>query len=219
MCAISCGELDGNVSSQVIVALLIAMVWSKNAPTASLPRTPLPSGLVANLPMGSSIVTSSAIRASHPSRSPACTHSHDACEAASAGDFWAISADTVLPIGVGVADDAADVAALEHVLVAVVDLLQLVLPGDHVVEVEPARLVHRQQLRDVEVRVAATEDGALDPLLHQRQHRQVERDVVVHQAADGGENGGAALGGEVDVGIDVSALELAHGHDDLLGHQ
>ena len=30
---------------------------------------------------------------------------------------------------------------------------------------------------------------------------------------------GAALGGEVDVVVDVLALELADGHDDLLGHQ
>src|ERR1700712_3283424 len=116
--------------------------------------------------MGSSTTTSSAIRASQPSRSPAWTHRHDASEAATAGVNSTVSWDIWLPVGVGEADDAADVAALEHVGVAVVDLFQLVLTGDHVVQVEPARLVHRQQLRNVEVRVAATEDGALQPLLH-----------------------------------------------------
>src|SRR5208283_1627520 len=58
-----------------------------------LPRTPLPSGLVTDLPMGSSTTTSSAINAGHPSRSWACTQRHDACEAANAGvcTVWVIA--------------------------------------------------------------------------------------------------------------------------------
>src|SRR3981189_1342166 len=53
----------------------------------------------------------------------------------------------VLTVGVGVADDAADVAALEHVLVAVVDLLELVLAGGHVLHFGLSAPLNRPQLR------------------------------------------------------------------------
>jgi hypothetical protein len=42
--------------------------------------------LVTASPIGSSTTTSSAIRASHPARSPAWTHRHDASEALTTGD-------------------------------------------------------------------------------------------------------------------------------------
>src|SRR5579875_1164291 len=130
------------------------MLVSKNAATCSLPRTPVPSGLVTDLPIGSSMTTSSAIRASQPSRSWFCTHRHDDCEAANAGDCSIVPCDMALPVGVGVADDAANVLAFQHVLIAVVDLLEFVLTGDDVVEVEFADFVHGQQLRNVVLRVA-----------------------------------------------------------------
>src|ERR1700761_6738227 len=208
MCATSSGELDGNVSSHVIVSWFAAMLLSKNSPTASLPRTPVPSGLVTDLPIGSSMTTSSAISASQPARSWAWTHRHDDCDAASAGEAFDSSVRVMigLPVGVGEADDAANVLAVQHVLVAVVDLLQLVLAGDHVVQVQLAGLVHREQLRDVVLRVAATEDGALQVLLHQGQHRQVEVHVGVQQAADGGEHAGATLLGDVQIVVDVGAV-------------
>ncbi|CKO29606.1 Uncharacterised protein [Mycobacterium tuberculosis] len=63
------------------------MCVSKKAPTASLPLMPLPSGLVTDLPIGSSMTTSSAISASQPSRSWAWTHRHDDCDAIRAGDW------------------------------------------------------------------------------------------------------------------------------------
>ena len=44
-------------------------------------------------------------------------------------------------------------------------------------------------------------------------------DVGVHQAADGGQHAGAALGGQVQVVVDVLAVQLADGDDDLVGHQ
>src|ERR1700756_1418794 len=138
------------------------MFWSKNAPTACLPRRPAPSGFVIeDSPIGSSMTTLSAITASRPSRSPACTHLHDACDAVSAGEAAITFSDMGIPPGsrsaicAGVADDAANIAALQHVPVAVVDLVEFVLARHHVVEVELARLVHRQQQRDVMVRVAA----------------------------------------------------------------
>src|ERR1700742_2835689 len=189
-----------------MVSWFWAMLLSKNSPTAALPRTPVPSGLVTDLPIGSSMTTSSVIRASQPSRSLPCAQRHDDCDAVSAGDWavWVIVGR--LPIGVREADDAANVLAVQHVLVTVVDLLQLVLAGDPVVQVELAGLVHPQQLRDVVLRVAATEDGALQVLLHQGQHRQVEVHVGVQQAADGGEHAGATLLGDVQIVVDVGAV-------------
>src|SRR5271163_1339369 len=124
-----------------------------------------------------------------------------------------------LPVGVGVADDAANVLAVQHVLVAVVDLLEPVLAGDHVIQVKLAGLVHRQQLWDVVLRVAAAEDGALQVLLHQGQHPEVQVHVVVHQAADSGQHAGPAFGGDGHVTVDVGAVQLSDGHHDLVGHQ
>ncbi len=69
------------------------------------------------------------------------------------------------------------------------------------------------------VRVAAAEDGALQVLLHQRQHRQVQRHLGVHQAADRGGHAGAALGGDHQVAVDVLAMQLADGDDHLVGHE
>ena len=51
-----------------------------------------------------------------------------------------------LAVGFGVADDAANVLAVQHVLVALVDLLQLVLAGHHVIEVQLADLVSEAKL-------------------------------------------------------------------------
>ena len=50
--------------------------------------------------------------------------------------------------------------SVEHVLIALVDLIEPVPPGDHVPDVELAHFVHRQQLRDIQLGVGATEDRA-----------------------------------------------------------
>src|ERR1700752_2183399 len=72
------------------------MLVSKKAPRASLPRTPVPSGFVKDLPIGSSTTTSSAISASQPSLSWACTQRHELCDAASAGASSTVSWDIPL---------------------------------------------------------------------------------------------------------------------------
>src|SRR3954454_6492105 len=134
MCAISSGELDGKVSSHVIVMVASPTLRSHHCETPSFPTTPVPSGFVYAGPIGSSMTTSSVISASQPALSPAITARHEACDAVMAGVCSIVPWDTmigVLPVGVGVADHAADVAAFQHVFVPVVDLLQLVLRGDH----------------------------------------------------------------------------------------
>src|SRR5271166_3204265 len=73
-------------------------------------------------------------------------------------------------VGVGVADDAADVVSLEHVAVAVVDLLERVIPGHHVIEIEMPQLVEFENFGDIALRVAATEQAALQVLLRSEEH-------------------------------------------------
>src|SRR3954465_6721322 len=72
------------------------MLASKKAPTASLPRTPVPPGFVNASPIGSSMTISSAISASQPSLSPACTQRHDDSDATMTGVFSTVSCDISL---------------------------------------------------------------------------------------------------------------------------
>src|SRR5690606_31776313 len=67
-------------------------------------------------------------------------------------------------VSVAVADEGADVVAVVHVGVALVDLGEVVLAGDELVELELALLVQAQQAGDVEAGVGRTEDRA-DQLL------------------------------------------------------
>ena len=46
-------------------------------------------------------------------------------------------------------NDAANVLVVEHVLIALIDLIQRVGVGDHLVEFELTGLIHRQQVRDL----------------------------------------------------------------------
>src|SRR5215469_14621719 len=77
-------------------------------------------------------------------------------------------------------DDAPDVLAVQHVLVALVDLVEAVRGGNQLVQLQVAGSVQLDHHRDVMVRVARAENAALDPLLHQRQQRTVDLDVVLH---------------------------------------
>ena len=70
-------------------------------------------------------------------------------------------------------DHAADVLAVEHVLVALVDLVELVAAGDQLVQLELARLVEADELRHVDQGAAAAVDRALDPALVADQHAGV----------------------------------------------
>src|SRR3974390_60328 len=75
-----------------------------------------------------------------------------------------------------VLQDAPDADPVAHVLVALVDVLQVVAPGDELVELELAGLVQVQQVRDVAARVGIAEDGP-DQLL--ALHGQVQQ-VKLH---------------------------------------
>src|ERR1700691_4735010 len=65
--------------------------------------------------------------------------------------------------------DAAYVLAGQQVLIALVDLIQGVGPGDDLVELEVAGLIQAKDLGDVGGRVAVTEQAALHRLTEQRQ--------------------------------------------------
>src|SRR5581483_5033964 len=76
-----------------------------------------------------------------------------------------------------VLQEASDVHAVAHVLVALVDVLELIGARDELVELELARLVQVQQVRDVAARVGVAEDGAHQLLALHGQVEQVELDV------------------------------------------
>src|SRR5215510_12893920 len=72
------------------------------------------------------------------------------------------------PPGSGLVDhEAADVATVEHVAVALVEVLEAVPGGDELVQLELPGPVQLEQPRDRVERVAAAEQRALDPLLEQ----------------------------------------------------
>src|SRR3984957_6497609 len=78
-------------------------------------------------------------------------------------------------------DDAAHVLAGQQVVVALVDLIQGVGPGDDLVELEVAGLVQAEDLGDVGGRVAVTEQAALDRLAEKRQDRPGQLDGGLQQ--------------------------------------
>src|ERR1700722_20085509 len=73
-------------------------------------------------------------------------------------------------------DDAADVLAGQQVVVALVDLVQGVGPGDELVQLQLAVPVQPEELRDVVGRVAVTAQAALHALAPQGEDgpRQVD---------------------------------------------
>src|ERR1041385_9500333 len=80
--------------------------------------------------------------------------------ASSSGVMWSVKAD-----------DTSDVAAGVHVFVALVDLVEGVLPGDQLRQLELAGLVELDEPGDVLGGGQAAEENALDALL---EHRQLE---------------------------------------------
>src|SRR3954453_24022977 len=80
-----------------------------------------------------------------------------------------------------------DVLDVEHVLEALVDVVERVSVGDQLVELELARLVEAHEVADVVHRVARAEQGPLDGLLVEGHDRPGELDgdlVGVGQAGD-----------------------------------
>src|SRR5215469_9868401 len=116
--------------------------------------------------------------------------------------------------GVLMDDDAADVLAVEHVLVALVDLVKPVPARDQLVELEVTRLVQADEQRHVHERAAAAVDGALDPALVADQHPGV---LVDHPLADGGDGDLTGLADYPDgVGDDLVGQD-ADGDDGVVG--
>src|ERR1700678_1950382 len=97
-------------------------------------------------------------------------------------------------------DDAANVLAGQEILVALVDLVQGVGPGDDLVELEVARLVQPEDLRDVVGRVAVTEQAADHALAEQGQDRPRQRDSRQLQLVQPGHHHDAALADRVEPG-------------------
>src|SRR5215467_2288216 len=111
-------------------------------------------------------------------------------------------------------DDAADVLAVVHVLVALVDLIELVPAGDQLIELELARLVEADEHGHVNQRAAAAVDGALDTALVADQHAGVLVDPAVAHRGDGDL---AALAHDLDGVGDHLVVQFADGNDRGVG--
>src|SRR5215831_2295279 len=95
-------------------------------------------------------------------------------------------------------DHAADVLAVEQVLVALVDLIEGVRRGDQFVQLEVAGLVKLHHPRDVVERVAGTEQAPLDALLEQGEDRAGQLDRGLRRVGQPGHHHGAALADRVE---------------------
>src|SRR3984885_1364338 len=111
-------------------------------------------------------------------------------------------------------DHAADVLAVEHVLVALVDLIERVAGGDQLVQLELARLVEADQLGDVDQGAAAAVDRALDTALVADQHAWVLVDPAV---PDRGDRDLAGLAHDLDGVRDHLVVQDADGDDRDVG--
>src|SRR5271155_1757749 len=139
------------------------------------------------------------------------------------GFFWPV---VVVPVGsrmgsgivllvplVLVDDDAADVLAVHHVLVALVDLVQGVTLGDQLAQLDVTGLPQAQDHRDVVQRVGPAEQRALHPAVVADEDAAGEHHVVV---ADAGDDHRPGLAGHVDRGLDHVVVHLADGADHLV---
>src|SRR4051812_34317224 len=120
-------------------------------------------------------------------------------------------------ISVFVNHHAPDVLAVEHVLEALVDVVQGVGVGDQLVELELARLVEADEVADVVHRVARAEQRALDGLLVERHHGAGELDGDLVRVRQAGDDRGAALADGVDGRADDLRVDDVDGDDRLVG--
>src|SRR5690348_11119264 len=112
---------------------------------------------------------------------------------------------------------AADVLARQQVVVALVDLFQLVRLGDDLVQLEVAGLVQAEDLGDVGGRVAVAEQAALDRLAEQGQDRPRDRDGRDLQLVQAGHHDRAALADGVEAGLHDLGRHEVHGEDGRVG--
>src|SRR5215831_459759 len=114
-------------------------------------------------------------------------------------------------------DHAADVLAVQQVLVALVDLVEGVGGGDQLVQLQIAGPVELHHPRDVVERVAGAEQAALDALLKQGQQRAGQLDGVLGGVGQPGHHHRAALADRVERVRDDLRGHDAHGDDRLVG--
>src|SRR5215469_2374230 len=114
-------------------------------------------------------------------------------------------------------DDAADVLAVVHVLVGLVDLVEPVLAGDQLVQLEVPGLVHADQPRDVEQGVGVAEQRTADlpHVADEEAGRQVHRALV--EMTDGRDCHLAALTGHQHRGLDHLLADHARREDYVVG--
>src|SRR4051794_1540161 len=93
---------------------------------------------------------------------------------------------------------APDVLAVEHVLEALVDLVQGVRLADQLVDLELARAVEVEEVRDVVHGVARAEQRALELLLVERQDAARELDGQLVRVREAGDDDGPALADRVE---------------------
>src|SRR6266487_4582819 len=119
--------------------------------------------------------------------------------------------------GTAIHDHAADVLAVQQVLVPLVDLVEGVGGGDQLVQLEVAGLVQLHHPRDVVERVAGTEQAALDALLEQGQDRAGDLDRGFHRVGQPRHHHGAALADRVERVRDHLGGHHPHRDDRLVG--
>src|SRR3954453_2363202 len=114
-------------------------------------------------------------------------------------------------------DDPAQVLATHHVVVAAVDVLELVGLGHQLVELDLAGVVERQDVLDVEHRVALAEQRALESLLVERENVAVDLHGVLGHRTEAGQHDRARLAGRVEGFLDDLRVDDAHGDDGRVG--
>src|SRR5215831_19063257 len=119
--------------------------------------------------------------------------------------------------GAAIHDHAADVLAVQQVLVALVDLVEGVGGGDQLVQLQVTRPVELHHPRDVVERVAGAEQAALDALHEQGQQRAGQLDGVLGGVGQPGHHHRAALADRVERVRDDLRGHDAHGDDRLVG--
>src|SRR3954467_3428561 len=123
-------------------------------------------------------------------------------------------AEGLLPLNsVFVDDHASDVLAVEHVLEALVDVVQGVGVRDQLVELELAGLVEADEVANVVHRVAGAEQRALDRLLVEGEDRARELDGELVGVGEAGDDRRAALADRRDRGADDPRADDVDGDD------
>src|SRR5580700_10451062 len=113
--------------------------------------------------------------------------------------------------------DAAYVLAGQQVLIALVDLIQGVGPGDDLVELEVAGLIQAKDLGDVGGRVAVTEQAALHRLTEQGQDGPGQLDAGLQQLVQPGQHDDAVLADRVEPRPDDLGGHQVDGEDGRVG--